>query len=148
MVNRESLYNRVVSSFCTYGYHDVQTAIDHLNTAGQDPEELYAICKDVADNCDINIDELDCVAEVFVYLRDLAIDELQLETSESWGYPQNYLNVACNFMCTSFDASDNTLEKLNEHLNQLEDFDIEAISPVVKWLFEELNFDYEPKETK
>jgi len=147
MVNKESLYNRVSSKFCPYGSWDVETAIDHLETAGLNPEILYDICADAAMNYDVVIGDLDCVAEVYRHLTNIAIDELQLCT-ENWGCPEDDLNIAGNYVCTSFDVTDKTLEKLNEHLNQLEDFDIEAISPVVRWLFDELDFEYEPKETE
>jgi len=147
MVNRESLYNRVSSKFCPYDTWDIETAIDHLETAGLNPEILYDICADAAMNYDMSINNLDCVAEVYRHLANIAIDELQLNT-ENWVSPEDDLNVAGNYLCTAFYVSTNTLEKLNEHLNQLEDFDIKAISPVVKWLFEELSFEYEPKETE
>lgn len=104
MENKEQAIKNFQSYFCPFGYLDIWTALEAGDEVGLDEEEIFDIVQAYQSETETPLDKIDVVALVYDHiLREAShvIEEHTRETPEDFG-----VYVAGNFMCTSFDNTE------------------------------------------
>lgn len=124
------------SYFCPFGYRDIEVAIENAEAAGKTVEEAAGMVQGYAEETGMPLEKIDPVACIFDTLHQEARTEIEQATGKdiSNDAPYHGVNIAGNYMCTSFDGKDDDIKALRELLETMKER-----SSVVEWLLNKLN---------
>lgn len=133
-----SKVEEAMANFCPFGYRDIAVALEAIQEASGkeylDTDELYQICNDFVDSTGMKMEELDPVACVYDYYHQIARTDIERATGKDISNDEPYsgVNVYGNYMCTSFDGTEEEINALKELIETIPEAER---SSAVKWLF-------------
>lgn len=134
--------DEVMATFCPFSYMDIEKAIEVIQEADEkgylNTNKLFDICDDFCDSTGSKMHELDPVATVYDYYHQIARTDIESATGKdiSNDAPYHGVNVAGNYMCTSFDGKDEDVTALKDLINTIPEAER---TPATKWLLSALN---------
>lgn len=112
--------NEATSTFCPFGYLDIQTATNAALQAGKGVNFVYDSVSEFADSCGVKIEDCDPVYCVM----DSILQEARNEICEITNFDisndctNGEIYTAGNFMCTSYDYTETAKEELINALSE------------------------------
>jgi hypothetical protein len=135
----EQEIDRAMAEFCPFAYLDIKRALEVISEAEKENEHdnLYEICKDFAESCDIKIEDIDPVAQVYDYYHQIARTDIENKTGKDIcnDAPYSEVNIAGNYLATLFDKIE---EPTNALIALIETIPEDERSNAIKWLLSEL----------
>lgn len=135
-----------VASFCPFGYLDIKAAFEAALEAGKEPETfVFACCEDQAKNFGCAISEVDPVAAVYECLKSEAVNELnelQFCDNDALNDVLDEIFVAGNYLATSFDYHQKTIDKLQSLINEAK-LTKDQLSECAAWFLDQLEIKVE-----
>jgi len=103
----ERLVKDFQSSFCPYGYLDIQMAVKTYDEVGLTPDDLVEEIEEFCNSCDVKAE--DCDPCYIAY--DSIFQQVRNEIDEATGKDicndvKEQIEVTGNFMCTQFDYTE------------------------------------------
>ena len=116
----EKQMDEFTSWFIPWGSRDVECAVDFIEEHDLDMEEIQEQIEQFCEECDVKLGDIDVVSQVYEHTLQMARNKI----SEVLNF--DFINdatsgeicVAGNYMCTSFDYSQEALDELKEVLDK------------------------------
>jgi len=136
--------NNAIAEFCPFGSLDIKTAVNVALRAGKDTDYVYECVNEFAEQCEQSIDKCDPVYCVM----DAILQEARNEISEECNFDfcndltNGSIDTYGNFMCSSFECSDDAKEQLIEVL-KTNNIDIDNLSEATQYFLSEIEISSE-----
>ena len=122
MENLENLENEIVSfkeAFCPYGYLDIRTAVEQAVEAGFDGDWAFDQIERFCEECGMKVSDIDPCYVVMDSILQQARNEIGSLSGFDVCNDANFL-VHGNFMCSSFECTEEDCEGLRSALLSFE----------------------------
>lgn len=129
-----------MAAFCPFGYRDVEKALETIQKAEGngylDTDKLVEIMDETIMSIGGNYSDHDPVYVVYDYYHQIARTDIESVTGKdiSNDDPYSGINVYGNYMCTTFDGTDEKFAALKELIESIPE---EDKTYAVKWLLAE-----------
>lgn len=134
--DRTEYYRCIVS----HGYMDIDAAILTAKEAGKDANWVGDQVLRIVEECDMKIENVDPVGEVYESILQEARSEIEEETEYDLCNDvkaSTGIYTAGNYCCTSYDYSEEAVEEL-EIVLASKDVDIAELSEATQWFLKEI----------
>lgn len=131
-----------ISQFCPFGYRDIEKAMQTIiDATGENfpNDSVYAICNDYLESTDSKLENIDPVYAVYEYYYQIARTDIENATKKDIcnDKPYQEINIHGNYMCTSFDGSEENNAELHKLIDTIPE---EKQTPAIKWLRSETEY--------
>lgn len=125
------------SSFCPYGYMDIQRAVTIMAEVGKRPEDLVEAIEDFCNDTDSNQDKIDPVYIAY----DMIFQEVRGQIEEATGKDicndvKECIEIHGNYMCSSFDYSEGAKKEFMKIVKKIPTADR---SILLNWVIDEIS---------
>lgn len=135
----ENQVSDFINEFCPFGYLDCKAAVQAALDAGENPRWAAEQVQEFADSTGSKIEDCDPVYCVYDSLMQSARNEIDELTGFDLcnDMDSGHIDVYGNFMCTSFDVSEDAKTQLIGVL-AASDIDIEDLDEKTQWFLSEI----------
>lgn len=148
----ERRLNDTIASFCPFCYLDIKAAFDTALEAGKEPETfVYESAEQQAENYGCQISEIDPVAAVYERLKSEATREIEeafessndvtVEISDELTQLFEQIEVSANYLATSFDYHQETIDKLQSLINEAK-LTKDDLNDCASWFLDQLEIKF------
>jgi len=108
------------SWFIPWGSRDVECAVDLIEEHNLNMEEIQEQIEQFCEDCDVKIGDVDVVSQVYEHILQMARNKISevLDFDFINDAKHGEICVAGNYICSSFDYSQEALDELKEVLSK------------------------------
>jgi len=127
--------NNFMTSFCDWGYSDIERALEVFREAGKTDDELTEAVKQFCGDTDTDFYDADICCIAYDTLQQEARTEIENATGKDISNDKPFYSVVVygNYMCTDFDGTDEAREATKNLIDTMEEK-----SEVVQWYYNQL----------